>query len=210
MNKVSNIVQGLNEMSPQYVGDIPDRLINHVKKQIQHAHDRGLGKVIGNGGGSTKIYRIDKYVNAPVTTKYKAFYAIDSEGEIVYFSAYRSLQGIKYRGFPKIPTNQVLVWRDKSNPLYRGLPVRMALDCILPLTGSIVTDKEQSMDGANLWQQLAERAIERGYSVWKIDRNKTAKSATKFESVADFYDQRDELYGTSAGFQNYLIGITKE
>ena len=60
------------------------------------------------------------------------------------------------------------------------------MDYILTLTGSIVTDKEQSKDGANMWQQLAERAIERGYSVWKIDRNKLTKSATKFESVADF------------------------
>lgn len=210
MNKVSKITQGLNEMSPQYVGDIPDRLINHVKNQIQMAHEKGLGKVVGKGGGGTKIYHLDRYVNAPATTKYKAFYAVDSDEEIVYFSAYRALQGIAYKGFPGIPTNQVLVWRDKSNPLYRGLPVRVALDYILTLTGSIVTDKEQSKDGANMWQQLAERAIERGYSVWKIDRNKLTKSATKFESVADFYDQRDELYGTSAGFQNYLIGITKE
>ena len=73
MNKVSKIIQGLNEMSPQYVGEIPDRLINHVKNQIQMAHDKGLGKIAGKGGGGTKIYHLDRYVNAPATTKYKAF-----------------------------------------------------------------------------------------------------------------------------------------
>lgn len=210
MNKVSKIIQGLNEMSPQYVGDIPDRLINHVKNQIQHAHDKGLGRVVGKVNSGINIYQVDKYINAPVTTKYKAYYAVDVEGEVVYFAAYRSLNGITYRGFPKVPTNQVLVWRDKSNDMYRGIPLHVMLNYILSLTGSVVTDKEQSQAGAGMWLQLCEMAFNLGYSVWKIDRNKLTKSATKFESVADFYDQRDELYGTSAGFQNYLIGITKE
>lgn len=212
MKKVSKIVQGLNEMSPQYIGDLTSgnsSLLDKVKNRILKLHPQ-FGKKLPDLFNSDEkfgtLYEIDSFAGVMPGNlkKHKYIYLIDSDGELVYFTAY-SIHN-KYKQLPRKSVTQVLVWKasGKSRETYISAK-RIVWDYLFVKSKCIVTDSQQTKAGADLWYRLCQEGIRAG---------KVVRYFNAWTGASEDYTTLDELrvgfdthYGSDASFQYDLLAI---
>ena len=100
---------------------------------------------------------------------------------------------------------QVLVWAGVS-PFTKGLPDKVFYDYVLPETGTVVSDSEQSARGEHFWQRMIAMAFEdTKYKVYLIDFNKKiVKRINKYDDYVKLYHSPDSPWGNKKGFHNGL------
>jgi homogentisate 1,2-dioxygenase len=140
-------------------------------------------KVIETTSTGIKLYQV-------VKSKEHEIYAVDEEeGRIVYYVRYE-VQAAEF--VDEDWATQVLVWKGTlSAPKTEGLPKHIFFTYVLPLTGTSVSDGEQTTDGERFWKyRIADAFAVKKYKVYLVDFNQ--KKVVKFKTR----DEYEALLGT--------------
>jgi hypothetical protein len=100
---------------------------------------------------------------------------------------------------------QVLVWAGVS-PQTKGLPDKIFFEYIIPETGTVVSDGEQTVRGEHFWQRMIATAFSTGnYKVYLIDFNrKKTKRISTYEDYRLLYESEHSPWGNKRGFHEGL------
>ena len=100
---------------------------------------------------------------------------------------------------------QVLVWAGVS-PYTKGLPDKIFFDYIIPETGTVVSDGEQTVRGEHFWQRMIAIAFSSDkYKVYLIDLNKKrVKRISTYEEYRTLYESKNCPWGNKLGFHEGL------
>jgi hypothetical protein len=102
-------------------------------------------------------------------------------------------------------STQVLVWAGVS-PFTKGLPDSVFFDYVLPDTGTVVSDGEQSARGEHFWQRMIATAFKNTkYKIYLVDFNKkSVKRIAKYQDYEKLYHSPDSPWGNKRGYHNGL------
>lgn len=97
----------------------------------------------------------------------QAYALIDiSTKEILYYMKYKFLR----KSFlPKPAAQQVLVWRNMKSAKTGRIASKIFFDFLLPKTGIVVTDAEQTENGQEFWFNRIGEAFEKRLFVYYVD-----------------------------------------
>ena len=100
---------------------------------------------------------------------------------------------------------QVLVWAGVS-PFTKGLPDEVFYNYVLPETGTVVSDSEQSARGEHFWQRMIAMAFKNSkYKIYLVDfHKKTVKRIKAYSDYVKLYHSSDSPWGDKRGFHNGL------
>lgn len=100
---------------------------------------------------------------------------------------------------------QVLVWAGVS-PFTKGLPDEVFYNYVLPETGTVVSDSEQSARGEHFWQRMIAMAFKNSkYKIYLVDFHKKAVKRIKaYSDYVKLYHSPDSPWGDKRGFHNGL------
>lgn len=211
MNKASSLIQKLNEMSPQYIGDLKSgnsSLLDRVKDRILRLHPK-FGKELPADNLHLqfgKLYETDSFAGVMPGNlkKHKYIYLLGEDGELIYFTAYATHN--KYKQLPRKSVTQVLVWKAAGKSRETYISAKDVLWTYLyPKTRCLVTDSQQTKAGADLWYRLCREGIRAG---------KVVRHFNTWTGTSEDYTTLDELrigfdthYGSDTSFQYDLLAI---
>ena len=211
MSLVKKVLKRLNEMSPQYVGDLKSdnsSILSKVKNRILKLHPK-FGKELNADSLHLqfgKLYEIDTFAGVMPGNlkKHKYIYLLDDSGELIYFTAY-SVHN-KYKQLPRKSVTQVLVWKASGKSRETYISAKDVIWTYLyPKSRCIVTDSQQTKAGADLWYRLCREGIRAG---------KVVRYFNTLTGVSEDYTTLDELrlgfdthYGSDSSFKYDLLAI---
>lgn len=103
--------------------------------------------------------------------------------EVLYYVKYKFL---KKSFLPKPAAQQISVWRNRRKLKTSNIASKIFFDFLLPKTGIVVTDAEQTEDGQAFWFNRIGDAFNKGLYVYFID----IMAPRKIKRIFD----EDELY----------------
>jgi hypothetical protein len=83
-----------------------------------------------------------------------------SINRLLFYVRYKIL---KHNFLPKPAVQQVKIWRDQRHPATNDIPKKIFFDFLLPITGIMITDAEQTEDGERFWYN-------RIHDAWKLNK----------------------------------------
>jgi hypothetical protein len=197
--------------SPQFVDPIDGgKLVEDTKSwllKIFNAWERdptsNVIKKIKNPMSKYPIFQIERIKHGSSRYNY-IFQVIDNE--VTFFSRYILVNNLK--NLPKPSITQLLLWKKKNATVAMSAYVATKT-IIFKITGSLLSDKQQTQDGHNAWSYIAERlGFEEGNHVGVYDSKD--KKYYEFQDVIDFNDNKSKYYGKSEDFKRYQYVIYKD
>lgn len=160
-------------------------VIQTAKKDLLETTDEGveLWKVVK--GKTTEIYGIiptEEYVAYYVRWELQSALFIDTDW-----------------------ATQVLVWGGISHKA-EGLPKYVFFQYVLPFTGTVVSDGEQTERGEKFWQRMIDYAFAQSkYNIYLVDFNKKRVGRIKSHAeYLDLYHSTNSPWGDKPGYHNRL------
>ena len=149
------------------------------------------------------IYQIERIKQRSVRYNY-IFQVVDNE--VTFFSRYIVVNNLK--NLPKPSITQVLLWK-KKDAEYGISSYKVTKQIIFKMTGSLLSDKQQTLDGHNAWKYVAENlGFQENNHVGVYDSKD--KKYTEFTSLFDFQEKVGKYYGKSEEFKRYQYVIYKD
>ena len=117
-----------------------------------------------------------------------------------------------YRSVGKVSVlQQKLLWASKEVRPFVHLPSWIFFNVMLPETGVITTDGEQTVDGAKFWADRIQDAFERNLSVYYVDLSQPSTNRVKLLNWRHYHKVRNEAesYGDKEKhqFRRFVISI---
>jgi hypothetical protein len=103
---------------------------------------------------------------------------------------------------------QIAVWR-ASGSVAIGIAGDIFLNYILPISGCIVTDIYQTMDGQKFWEDRIANALERGLHVYYLDVMPPNRKTVPILNYNDLISHKDEIWGNGQKFHERRVIITQ-
>jgi len=131
----------------------------------------------------------------------KMFIVDEDSEEVIYFVKYvrRTLYG-------KRSITQLQVWRRQTDARTETVSKTVFFDHLLPTADVIVTDQQQTKDGA-FWLNRIAKAFALGYTVYAIDR--VSNEIRILHNRKDFEAARASWYGEKAHYKARVFAIAK-
>ena len=141
------------------------------------------------------------------------FIGYDKDEDIIYYIVNYKQQKKKLSGNT---LTQILLWRLRGNKHSQGITRKMFFDILLPRTGTMMSDAEQTPLGKGFWKDILAMADMKGLPVGVVDFNSRKIIRHKEgQSVSSFLEENfDDQYGKPVKFEakRFLVGpvpITK-
>lgn len=198
--------------SPQYIPDIDGtEIIDHTRSWLLKIYNGWLKDKTSNNikelkNPSTKkypIYQIERIKQGQ--KRYNYIFQI-ADGEVVFFSRYIVVSNLK--NLPKPSITQLLLWKKKDATVAMS-SFAITKEIIFKITGSLLSDKQQTLDGHNAWSYVAQRlGFEQGNHVGVYDSKD--KKYIEFVDLYDFNDNKYKYFGKGESYQRYQFVIYKD
>lgn len=164
----------LNEM-PQLVPPVEFGLDNlNYNKQLlsKYLLDHDIKLLSDKFDKGSKLYKLKNKIFLVYNDQIKYFVQFD----------------VNYIGFLKSRViTQVKLWRSiVQSPDAINFPTYMFFHYLLPITGIILTDKQQTEEGSRFWGDRIFQAIDLNYFVYYINLLAPNKELIKIDSVDDY------------------------
>lgn len=160
-------------------------------------------KELKNPMSKYPIFQIERIKHGSSRYNY-IFQVIDNE--VTFFSRYILVNNLK--NLPKPSITQLLLWKKKNATVAMSAYIATK-NIIFKITGSLLSDKQQTLDGHNAWSYISERlGFEEGNHVGVYDSKD--KKYYEFQDVVDFNDNKSKYYGKDKEFKRYQYVIYKD
>lgn len=123
-------------------------------------------------------------------TRSGAIYLI-ADDQLVYYVKYGARK-LKY--LPETIT-QFVLWRKLNITISPAFTENLFFKVILPITGSVMSDREQTVYGQNFWRRRLDQAYNRGYQVYLVDLS--GQRIHTVESTRDLDRLLDKAWGST-------------
>lgn len=159
-------------------------------------------KVLETLAGDVKLYH-------QIKGKENEIYAIDEESkQILYFVRYE-IQSASFIDTDWV--TQVLVWRGTFlSYKTKGLAEYIFNKYVLPITGTVVSDGEQTTDGERFWKQrISDSFANHNLKIYLLNFND--KTVVKFKNLNDYQvllNTRNDPWGSRAYNKGVRIAIS--
>jgi len=147
---------------------------------------------------------------APGITLYslpQKYFVVDARTlppKIIYYVKYE----IQNLGFiSRKAASQVLVWKASGYPATSGLPADIFFERILPKTGTIVTDYQQTPNGKRFWGDRIGTALDSGKFVYYVNFQ-PLRVIKRISSIDDLRSLDKEIYGGHQKYRQRRVIIT--
>lgn len=101
------------------------------------------------------------------------------------------------------------LWRDAAISSIAGLTKKVFFEVLLPQTGMVASDRQQSDDGRRFWVLRVSEALEMGLFVYLVDVM-GPKELTRIKSHEQFDGMQSEIWGTDPKFKTKLLLISRD
>lgn len=160
-------------------------------------------KIIPSNVSSLPIYQLERIKHG--SKRYNYLFQIASE-EVVMFIRYIVVSNAK--NLPKPSVTRLLVWKRKDSEQAQSA-FKATESVLFKLTGSLLSDTQQTVDGHNSWGYMAEKlGFDLGNKVGVYDN--IDKTYHEFKNIIDFNNNRFKYFGVGKNYQRYQYVIYKE
>lgn len=192
----------------QYLIEVPQRIEPDEFNLNDVEHNRLLCKQLLKGY-KLKLVNID-FENGSKLYNTKREIFLENNGLILYYVKY-DINTYKLIKYPVI--SQSILWKTKGrgfNSDLIGLPTKVFFDILLPKTGVIATDKQQTILGERFWYERINQAFSKNYYIYYLNllypqELSQIKDYDNFESLMD----NKEIWGNDNKHQSRKIIISK-
>jgi hypothetical protein len=196
-------VKTINE-SPQTIIDIGDEhplndKLGNIKlaRKLQSNNKKVLIKELAPG---INFYQLPENYFVLDETNYNV-------PRVIYFVWYK-LQNLGY--IAKQAACQILVWRTSGYPItLRGFAQHIFFDYILPKTGTIVTDYQQTSKGRGFWGDRIGEALNIGKYVYYVNFQPD-RIIKQIINIRELEDLSDIAYGDHQKYRQRRLIITNQ
>lgn len=195
-------IKPINE-SPQTIIDIgDDHPLNDKFGNIKLARELQ--------GNSKKVLFKELSPNINFYILPKKYFVLDETNynvpRVIYFVWYK-LQNLGY--VAKKAACQILVWKSFKYTILEGFAKHIFFDYILPKTGTIVTDYQQTSKGRGFWESRIGNALQLGKYVYYVNfqPDRIIKQITDARELEDL---TDIAYGNHQKYKQRRLIITNQ
>jgi hypothetical protein len=114
---------------------------------------------------------------------------------------------VKKINYIKRNSAQVAVWRTSGSSAI-GIASKIFFNYILPITGCIVTDIYQTLDGQKFWEDRISDALDAGLYVYFIDVMPPNRKIVPILNFDDLHQLKDQIWGAGQKFHERRVIIT--
>lgn len=188
--------------APQEIFDLPEDHLLNVQKTNAIETSKLLAdnrlKLIKQLSDNINLYEVGpKYVVIDERTLPK---------RCIYYVKY-SLKNINYV-VNRQAVSQILVWKKVgASSVLSGLPSKIFFDYLLPKTGLIITDYQQTSNGRRFWGDRIAGALERGLYVYYVNLQ-PERVLGQITNVDQLDNLSSFLYGKHQKYRQRRIFIT--
>lgn len=116
----------------------------------------------------TELYSVDNRFSLYEYPQEYAYIDMD-EGILLYDMKYQTKKIVINDDLKIYAVHQVRVWRNVNSPYTGRIPTKIFFDYLLPKTGIIITDSQQSLYGKAFWYNRIGDAFDKGLYVYYVD-----------------------------------------
>lgn len=140
---------------------------------------------------------------------FEIFYAIDSNGKVVYASKVRKIEQNQKLIPQGYAGRQVLIKKFSSSSTFR-ISSFIFWEVIFPRYHVIVSDSQQTLDGKSFWSYRLMEAIERGFVVRLMDTN--TNQIKVISTVEELHELTDgnSVWNSGSWFTRIILCISKD
>lgn len=190
----------------QQLTEMPLRISQLVLPKLENIHNnRKMFKTVTQTSGKELLETTDKGVQLWRSSKGKTteIFGIIPEDEYVAYYVRWELQSASFLDTDW--ATQVLVWGG-VNPKAKFLPEYVFFEYVLPFTGTVISDGEQTQRGENFWQRMIAQAFtDKKYNIYLVDFNmKKVHRIGSYREYQELYQSENSPWGDKKGFHNGL------
>lgn len=108
----------------------------------------------------------------------------------------------KYPFLPVATVTQTKIWRDKAVIVKNTFSPDLFFNIMLPITGAVLSDKEQTSDGQEFWKRRCAEAVAQGYRVALVDFG--ARSFEEYKKGKALLTALEQSWGGGMKAQQYM------
>ena len=139
-------------------------------------------------------------------TKFPAMKTGSTEGSV--YAVYEDLLAVyiqyhqyKYPFLPFGTVTQIKLWRRERLPVTNVFSPNLFFNIMLPITGAVLSDKEQTLEGREFWTRRCREAHDYGCSVALVDFG--SRTFQEFKPGRELSDALDSSWGGGMNVQAY-------
>ena len=188
---------------PQTIIDIGDEHVLNDKlgniKLARKIQANSKKKVVKELEAAVTLYELpEKYVVLDETNP--------AVPRVIYFVWYK-IQNLNF--INRKAASQILVWRAGGYPILTGLAEYVFNELILPITGTIVTDYQQTNNGKRFWQDRIGKALKAKKYVYYVNFQ-PERVIKQINHISDLEDLDKQAYGVHQKFRQRRLIIAED
>ena len=186
--------------SPQKIGPLDPKNIQDAITACKKGFDRAKKLDVIDTDANVALYELEEGRNGYF------FIWEPSTNSVIYVMRYSTVCFDKKLGIAE-SARQILIWRSSNSVFVYGIWRKIFWDYLMPKYGVIVSDSEQTDDGARIWMGVAAKAFETGYTVRLMDTNDS--TFIDMHTKAEFDMSKESAWGSSSFFRRKIFAVFK-